>query len=83
MGDATQVHRMIEIDPATNTTKMFAYLNDGIIGTSGGNQIRLRDWKLGDMFAINNNEFLVIEAAARGTTDIKKIYKIAKPYFIN
>lgn len=76
VGDATQVHRMIEIDPATNTTKMFAYLNDGIIGTSGGNQIRLRDWKLGDMFAINNNEFLVIEAAARGTTDIKKIYKI-------
>ncbi len=75
-GENTQVHRMLELDPATNTTRMLAYLNDGIIGASGANQIRLRDWKFGDMAAINNNEFLVIEAAARGTSDIKKIYKI-------
>ena len=76
VGENTQIHRMIEIDPATNVTRMFAYLNDGIIGASGANQIRLRDWKIGDMAAINNNEFLVIDAAARGTSDIKKIYKI-------
>lgn len=75
-GDNTQVHRMIEIDPATNATRVFVYMNDGIIGASGANQIRLRDWKLGDMAAINNNEFLVIEAAARGTSDFKRVYKI-------
>ena len=55
---------------------MFAYLNDGVIGASGANQIRLSDWKLGDMAAINNTQFLVLEAALRGTTDRKKVYMI-------
>lgn len=76
VGEATKVHRILEIDPTTNATRMLAYLNDGIIGASGSNQIRLRDWKIGDMAAINNNEFLVLEAALRGTTDIKRMYKI-------
>jgi hypothetical protein len=75
VGEATRVHRMIEIDPATNATRMFIYLNDGVIGT-GANQIRLQDWKLGDMTAINDTTFLVLEAAARGTTDIKRLYRI-------
>ena len=75
VGEGTRIHRILEIDPVTNSTRMFAYLNDGIIG-SGSNQIRLRDWKIGDMAAINDHEFLVLEAALRGTTDIKRIYKI-------
>jgi len=75
VGENTRVHRILEIDPATNNMRMFAYLNDGIIGT-GSNQIRLRDWKIGDMAAINDSTFLVLEAAARGTTDIKRMYKI-------
>lgn len=75
IGDATRVHRMIEIDPVTNATRMFVYLNDGVINT-GANQIRLPDWKLGDMTAINDSTFLVLEAAARGTTDIKRLYTI-------
>ncbi len=74
-GENTRIHRMIEIDPATNAQRMLVYLNDGIIGT-GANQIRLKDWKIGDMAAINDSTFLVIEAALRGTTDIKRIYKI-------
>ena len=76
VGEGTSIHRILEIDPATNSTQMFAYLNDGIIGASGSNQIRLRDWKIGDMAAINNHEFLVLEAALRGTTDVKRMYKI-------
>ncbi|MFZ4547345.1 MAG: esterase-like activity of phytase family protein, partial [Bacteroidales bacterium] len=76
VGEGTMIHRILEIDPSNNATRMFAYLNDGIIGSSGVNQIRLRDWKIGDMAAINNNEFLVLEAALRGTTDIKRMYKI-------
>lgn len=76
VGEASRVHRMIEIDPATNATRMFIYLNDGVIGASGANQIRLQDWKLGDMTAINDSTFLVLEAAARGTTDIKRMYMI-------
>ncbi len=76
VGEATRVHRILEINPVTNATRMFAYLNDGIIGASGSNQIRLRDWKIGDMAAINDSTFLVMEAALRGTSDFKRIYKI-------
>ncbi len=76
VGENTRVHRILEIDPVTNATRMFAYLNDGIIGASGSNQIRLRDWKIGDMAAINDTTFLVIEAAKRGTSDFKRVYKI-------
>lgn len=76
VGENSRVHRILEINPTTGATRMFAYLNDGIIGTSGSNQIRLRDWKIGDMAAINDTTFLVMEAALRGTTDIKRIYKI-------
>jgi hypothetical protein len=76
VGENTRIHRILEIDPATNATRMFAYVNDGIIGT-GANQIRLRDWKIGDMAAINDTSFLVIEAALRGTTDVKRVYQIS------
>lgn len=76
VGEGTRVHRILEIDPKSNATRMFAYLNDGIIGT-GANQIRLRDWKIGDMAAISDSTFLVLEAALRGTTDIKRVYKIS------
>ena len=76
VGEATQVHRLLEIDPATNATKVFVYLNAGVIGASGPDQIRLSDWKLSDMAAISDTTFLVIEAALRGATDIKNIYKI-------
>ena len=76
IGEASRVHRILEIDPVTNATRMFAYLNDGVIGASGSNQIRLKDWKIGDLTAINDSTFLVLEAAARGTSDIKRLYKI-------
>jgi len=74
VGEATRVHRIIEINPANNQMRMFAYLNDGIIGASGANQIRLRDWKIGDMAAVNDSTFLVMEAALRGTSDLKNIF---------
>ncbi len=76
VGESTRVHRIIEIDPDNNTSKMYAYLNQGVIGASGGNQIRLRDWKIGDMAAVNDSVFLVIEHALRGTTDRKYVFSI-------
>lgn len=75
VGEGTRIHRILEINPANNATRMLAYLNDGIVG-SGSNQIRLRDWKIGDLAAISDTTFLVIEAGLRGSSDIKKIYKI-------
>lgn len=74
-GNATRVHRLLEIDPVTGAQRMFVYLNEGLVGT-GANQIRLSDWKTGDMAAINDSTFLVIEAGARGTSDVKKIFLI-------
>ena len=76
IGESSRIHRILEIDPKTDQMRMLAYLNDGIIGASGADQIRLRDWKIGDMAAINDNEFLVIEQALRGLTDRKFVYKI-------
>lgn len=76
VGEGTKIHRLLEIDPSNNTTRMLVYLNDGIIGAAGPDQIRLRDWKIGDMVAINNNEFLVLEAALRGTSNFQRMYKI-------
>lgn len=76
IGDNSRVHRILEIDPTSGNQRMLAYLNDGIIGASGANQIRTSDWKIGDMAAINDSTFLVLESAARGASDIKRLYRI-------
>jgi hypothetical protein len=76
VGEATRIHRILEIDPSTGAQKMYAYVNDGIIGPSGSNQIRMRDWKIGDMAAINDSTFLLLEAAIRGTSDFRRLYQI-------
>ena len=70
----SRIHRILEIDPVTNTTRMFAYVNDGAIG--GSSDIRPSDQKIGDLKAINNTTFLVIEQAARGAQNVKKMYTI-------
>lgn len=71
----SQIHRLLEIDPVTNTSKMYAYVNDGYIGADSTNFIRPNDQKIGDLKAINDTTFLVIEQAARGGQDIKRIYR--------
>lgn len=76
IGDASRIHRILELDPATGTMRQLAYVNDGIIGGTGANQIRTSDWKLGDIAAMNDSTFLVLEAAARGTSDFKRMYQI-------
>jgi hypothetical protein len=75
IGENSIVHRILEIDPATNAQRMMVYTNQGILGT-GANQIRLKDWKTGDMAAVNDSTLLVIEAGIRGTNDNKRVYKI-------
>lgn len=75
VGEATRIHRILEIDPATNAQRMLVYVNDSIIG-SGGNALRMRDWKIGDLAAVNDSVFLVLEATARGTSDVKRMYQI-------
>lgn len=69
--DASRIHRILEIDPTTGTQQMYAYEHRAPIGN-----IRNKDWKIGDLVAINNNEFLVLEHAERGGYNYKDIFKI-------
>lgn len=71
----TEVLRLVEFDPATNTSRMLAYMMDAGYPNSGSD-IRKRDIKIGDMAALNNNELIITEHAQRGTQNSKKIYKV-------
>ncbi len=70
-GESSRLHRIVEIDPATNATRMFAYEHEALTGS-----IRNKDWSIGDMTAINDHEFLVIEHASRNGENVRKIFKI-------
>jgi hypothetical protein len=52
--------------------RTFVYLHEPELG-----QIRSRDWKLGDLIAINNREFLTVEHAERNGWNSKNIYKFS------
>ncbi|MDX2286666.1 MAG: choice-of-anchor I family protein [Bacteroidia bacterium] len=73
-GNNSRLIRILELDPATGSTRMFGYEFQPPVGGSGG--IRTRDWKLGDAAAINNFEFLVLEHAERGAANVKEVYKV-------
>jgi hypothetical protein len=70
-GAASRLHRILEIDPATYVTRMFVYEHEAPTAS-----IRNEDWSIGDMAAINDHEFLVLEHAARKGEKVKKIFKI-------
>jgi hypothetical protein len=71
-GNTSRVHRLVELDPATGAMRTFVYLHEPELG-----QIRSRDWKLGDLIAINNEEFLTVEHAERNGWNSKNIYKFS------
>ncbi|MCB0678645.1 MAG: choice-of-anchor I family protein [Saprospiraceae bacterium] len=67
----SRLTRMVEIDPATDEVKTYVYeMNDDF------GQIRKRDWKVGDLVAVNDHEFLLLEHAERNGWNVKNIYKI-------
>jgi hypothetical protein len=70
-GDASQIHRLLEYDMTNGKMKTYAYLHQPKTAN-----LREKDWKIGDIVAINDFEFLVIEHALRNGEDSKKIYKI-------
>ncbi len=70
-GNNSRLHRIIEIDPLTDTWKTYLYSHKPSIG-----EIRERDWKIGDMVAVSNEEFLLIEHAERNEWNYKNIVKI-------
>lgn len=70
-GNTGRLIRMVEIDPETDAIRQFAYEINPAKG-----QIRTRDWKIGDLVAVNNTQFLLIEHAERNGWNEKYIYKI-------
>ncbi|MEI8135493.1 MAG: esterase-like activity of phytase family protein [bacterium] len=72
-GENSRVQRLLEIDPKTGKSKTYVYLHE-----PKTENIREKDWKIGDMTTINENEFLVIEHAVRKGEDSKKVYIIDK-----
>lgn len=71
VGSSSRIHRIIELDPLTEEMKYYAYVHKSAIG-----EIRERDWKIGDLTAINDHEFLLIEHAERNDWSFKNIIKI-------
>jgi hypothetical protein len=71
-GNNSRIHRLVELDPATGAMQTYVYVHDPVLG-----QIRSRDWKVGDLAAINNHEFLVLEHAERNGWNAKNIYKFS------
>lgn len=71
-GQQSRLHRLLELDPATGLTRTFIYEHAAPQGN-----IRNRDWKIGDISAINNTDFLVIEHAERENESVKNIFKIS------
>jgi len=70
-GEASRLHRILEIDPQTHATRMLVYEHEAPTAN-----IKNKDWSIGDMAAINDHEFLVIEHAAKKDENVKKIFKI-------
>lgn len=74
-GEKSSIHRLLEIDPTSGEIKMYAYLNPGKTGT-GSDQIKAKDWKIGDLAAVNDSTFLVIEQGVSGDNSVHNIYEI-------
>lgn len=71
-GNSSRLIRMVEINPATDAVRQFAY---ELPPTTG--QIRTRDWKIGDLVAVNNEEFLLLEHAERNGWNVKNVVKVS------
>lgn len=74
--EQTELLRLVEFDPSSGATRMFAYMMDAGYPRSGGGIVRRRDIKIGDMAAVNDNEILILEHAERGSGNVKKVYKL-------
>jgi len=59
--EKSRIMRILQLNPTTNKTTTFLFEMEEAFG-----DIRQRDWKIADMVAINNHQFLIIEHATNG-----------------
>ena len=69
--NASRLHRILEIDPQTGQQRSFGYEHAAPMGA-----IRNKDRKIGDMVAVNNTQFLVLEHAERNGWNEKNVYLV-------
>jgi hypothetical protein len=67
----SRIHRIVELDPWTEQWRYYTVAHKSAIG-----EIREQDWKIGDLVAVNDHEFLAIEHAQRNGWNYKNIIKI-------
>ncbi len=70
-GNNGRLLRLVGINPETDAVTQYAYEINPPYG-----QIRSRDWKVGDLVAVNNQEFLLVEHAERNGWNAKVVYKV-------
>ncbi len=71
VSETSRLSRMLELNPITGETRTMFYEHADASG-----EVKIRDWKIADMVAINDHEFLILEHASRGATQFMDVYKI-------
>jgi hypothetical protein len=72
----SQLHRFIEIDPKTNTTKMFGYEHDKVPSSGALSSIKNDKRYIGDAVAVNDKQLLVLEHGKSATESYGKVYLV-------
>ena len=72
VGNATRLHRILELDPVTNISKTYIYVH-----SAPTSNIRDRDYKLAELVALNNTDFMLIEQGFRNNEFTNKIFRIS------
>lgn len=70
-GNKTQLNRLLKLNPTTGETHMFLYEMNEAEG-----DIRQKDWKIGDLAAVNDSQLLVLEQAEKGNDKFADVYLI-------
>lgn len=69
VGEKSRLIRVLAINPKTNDMAVYGYEIPDAQGS-----VRIRDWKIADMTAINEYEFLILEHGSRGDDFFADLY---------
>ncbi len=70
-GNTTRLNRLVKLNPKTGETHMFLYEMNEAVG-----DIRQKDWKIGDLTAVNDSQLLVLEQAEKGNDKFADVYLV-------
>lgn len=72
----TRLHRLVEIDTRTNTSRMLGYEHDKVPASGMYSTIKNDKRYVGDAVAVNDHQMLVLEHGKSSTESYAKIYLI-------